>query len=177
MNFRQKEETIIKTMAERNYDMFDGNKNEALDFLGAQLESFPRYANSVIRMEQMQPILYARYEGQELRDRVTDMDKNRRIAHEAAISSLNVLNRFSKNLGLEPFADIDTTDRYKVADFVGQYCNEVYLNRSGGDMYQATKDRTEDFDTKKHADRMQELTNKYSGVLNQSENSGAEMTL
>lgn len=125
--FLEKEKQLIKAMQQKDFQpFFEGDKNDAFDTLAKALDSFPAYKNSVIRMTVMQPIIYARYEGQDLRDKISNLDSNRRSAYESAIANISMLNRICDAYGTERFADIDTKNRCQVANFVGQYCAEVY---------------------------------------------------
>lgn len=157
MNFLDKERRIIERLQQTKYEMFDGDKEEAFDFVSEQLEKFPQYTNIVIREQIMMPIWRFRYDGEELRDKIQDIDQKRKIAHDSAIASVNILNRLSKNLGLEPFADIDTNDRHEVANFVGQYVNEVYNKGIGNTFDDATHEKTEEYDTKKISSMLKEV--------------------
>ena len=123
----EREKNLVKSMQEQDFQpFFDGNREDAFITITNAFDSFLAYQNTVIRLTATQPIIRARYKGQELRDRVSDIDGSRRIAHEAAISKITMLNRICDAYGTERIADIDTTDRYQVADFVGQYCGEIY---------------------------------------------------
>lgn len=125
--FLEKEKQLIKAMQQKNFQpFFEGDKNDAFDTLAKALDSFSTYKNSVIRMTVMQPTIYAKYEGQDLRDKISNLDSNRRSAYESAITNINMLNRICDAYGTERFADIDTKNRYQVANFVGQYCAEIY---------------------------------------------------
>lgn len=175
MNFAQKEAAIIQKMHDTGYQQFGGNKDKALEFLGSRLESFPDYANVVIREQVMTPIWRAKFDGQEFRDHVQDLDRQRRSAHDSAIMSVNILNRMSQSMGLEPFADIDTNDRYAVADFVGQYVNELYNNGIKGGMDAATLDKRVNYDPKRPHNRLKELDSKFGDIVNQNQNNGMEL--
>lgn len=159
MTYLEKEQAILSKLQAENYASFDGDKEEAFDFLGARLDAFPAYVNAVVRMETMMPIWRARYDTQEFQDSVQRIDTERKHAHDAAIASVNILNRMSKSLGLEPFAEVDTNDRHAVAEMVGNYVNEVYNHGIGG-FDQAVKDKQRDnsrtYDTS-HADRLRDL--------------------
>lgn len=165
---------IMQKMAETNYDMFEGDKDEAMEFLADKLEAFPRYANVVIRQQIMMPIWQQRFEGQEFRDKVQEIDATRRFAHESAISTCNILNRMSKSFGLEPFADIDTGDRHAVAEFVGKSVNEVYNdgigNDSGRAFDNATYDKRVEYNSKHMAAEMAKLDRNYAAI---QQNGGA----
>lgn len=172
----QRANNILKKLKETNYDMFDGDKEEAIEFVSDNLEAFPKYANVVIREQIMMPIWSARYEGQEFRDKVQDIDASRRYAHEGAITACNVLNRLSKNLGLETFADIDTSDRHAVAEFVGRAVNELYndgIGNSDGHAFDAaTYNKMKEYETQKMHEEMAKLDKNNAAIeQNQRENS------
>lgn len=159
--YLQKEENLIKAMKAEQFQLFDGDRDDAYDTLERALVSFPDYANTVIRMQIMMPIWRNRYDGEELRDRISDIDSTRHIRHEAAISGISVLNRLSRIYGLEPFADIDTNDRYAVADFVGSYISEIYEDGTKHSMDSLTKDSTKEYPTKHIAERIAALDTKF----------------
>lgn len=165
MNYIEKETEMIKKLKESNYALFDGDKDDALDFIGDKLDAFPKYANVVINQQITTPLIYNHYDGEELREKIQDLDSKRHWAHEGAIDSLNQLNRLSKDLGLEPFADVDTSDRYKVADFVGQYVSQVYDLGQGKTLDDATYQKRTQYDTT-NAKRLAELDAKFESVLN-----------
>jgi hypothetical protein len=127
----ERTQAIVDRLKETDYELFDNDKDEALDFVESRLEAFLKYADMVIREQIMRPVSKAAYEGQEYRDKVQDYDESRHCAHENAIAAIDALNRISERLGLEPFADVDTKDRYAVAAYIGQVVSEMYeLNRS-----------------------------------------------
>lgn len=77
------------------------------------------------------PIVRARYEGQNLIDRIEALDRNRRIAHERAIMGVQRLNRYSRMFGLPTFFDGDENDRYAMADFYGIVAKTMFEGRMG----------------------------------------------
>ena len=164
MNYIEKEKTMIAKLKESNYELFDGDKTGALDFIGDKLDAFPKYANIVINQQITTPLIYNHYEGEELRDKIQDLDSKRHWAHERAIDSLNKLNRLSTNLGLEPFADVDTSDRYKVADFVGQYVSQVYDLGQGKTLDDVTYNKRDQYETA-NTKRLAELDAKFDTIL------------
>lgn len=172
MDFLQKQEGILKRLKETDYKLFDGDKEDAMDFLGERLEAFPKYANVVVREQIMLPIWRNRFEGQDLRDKIMDIDKSRKIAHDNAISSVNILNRTCRALDLPPFVDIDTSDRYAVADFVGEYVSQVYNHGIGKTMDDATLNKTQEYDTGKIQESIKETEAKLSGIAESA--TGAE---
>lgn len=171
ITYIEKEKKIIQKLKNTNYELFDGDKDDALDFISDKLDAFPNYANIVINQQIVTPIIYERYEGQEIRDRIEDLDKKRRSAHEQAIDGLNILNKLSNNLGLEPFAKVDTSDRYKVADFVGEYVSQVYALGQGKSLDDVTLNKKQSYDLKSKQ-RLAELDAKFGDIIdnNLSEN-------
>lgn len=167
-----KEREIISKLEETGYEMFDGDKEEAMDFISSKVETFPHYANVVINEQIMTPIWRARYEGQELRDKIESIDATRRYAHESAIGAVTALNRFCKNLGLEPFADIDTNDRHAVAEFVGKAVNEVYnagINNGNNAFDAATYQKDKVYDEKRMKEELNKLDKNYAAIQNSSD--------
>ena len=127
----EKQTALLQAMKQQNYQhFFEGDKDDALDTISDAMNSFVEYQNSVINMAIMQPLLYARYEGEELRDRVMNLDQTRRFKHESAIASSNMLNRICNAYGVEPFVNIPDgpveDQRAAVAEFTGTFCQEMY---------------------------------------------------
>ena len=145
MSYLKRENAILSKLKETDYAMFDGDADEAVEFLSSRFASFINYANIVIEQQYRTPLICARYEGEDLCYKIETMDAKRRIRHESAIASVNILNRLSGNLGLEPFADIDTKDRHKVADMVGDYIGELYRTGTKG-FDGATYQKTNEYD-------------------------------
>lgn len=159
MTYLEKEQAILAKLQSQNYAFFDGDKEEAFDFLGARLQAFPDYVNTVVRMETMMPIWRARFDAPEYQEHVQRIDTERKHCHDAAIASVDILNRVSNNLGLEPFAQVNTKDRHAVAEFVGAYVNEVYLHGINGGFDQAVYEmqKIPAEKTKPAYDRLKEL--------------------
>lgn len=134
MTYMDKEGELVKAVvASGGAPMFD-SKEEALEFIGDTLKAFPNYVNTVVAYNVKIPLIYARYDGEELRDRVVRLDTERHNAHEVAIGAVNIMNRVCEKMGLPPFAEVDTTNRAAVADFAGRFVNETYRGDRGGDM-------------------------------------------
>ena len=134
MSYIDKEKAIIAKLKSTDFEMFDGDAEDAYESIGTALDSFTNYANTVIHQQHMLPIYYARFEGQDLRDKIMSDDSRRKIAHDNAIAYVGFMNRLSDRLGLEPFADVDTNDRHEVARFIGDFVNETYNNGISGGM-------------------------------------------
>lgn len=173
----QRQDALIKAINTKGAMNFD-DKDDAYDTIGHCMESFINYQNSVIHMSIMQPIIYAKYDGQEIRDRVQDMDSRRRIAHESAISNANILNRICDMYDVDHIVNVDTSDRHAVADFIGDFCNEMYENGQGlrnqEERAKQINDRTNAhklYDQAKIHRRIEELDEKYGHLLQESEDS------
>lgn len=66
MSYIDKEKAIIAKLKSTDFEMFDGDAEDAYDSIGTALDSFTNYANTVIHQQHMLPIYYARFEGQDL---------------------------------------------------------------------------------------------------------------
>lgn len=130
---------IIKKMVDNlentSYALFrdedtdeEAAKECAEETLQDALESILRYPNCVIHMSNMMELwrTVLCYEGEDYRDRVEKLDKDRRIKHDAAIAAISMLNRICKILGIDQF-DVNLNDRYAVGDWIGAFCGEVFM--------------------------------------------------
>lgn len=72
---------------------------------------------------------YATLEGEELRERVTAIDKRRRAHHEEAIINCRMINRLAACYGIGSVFTGDTEDRLQVADFCLDVTVEVFEKR------------------------------------------------
>lgn len=146
-----RERALIQKLHDTGYAVFDGDKNEAVDFISSNVSRFTNYVNVVVKEQYMGPLWRVQCEQQDYIANMQNIDRERKICHDAAISSVNILNRMSENLGIGKFADIDTSDRRVVADFCGTYVNQVFNKGIGNStMYDAAKDKQNIYDTQKH---------------------------
>lgn len=87
------------------------------------MTSFSDYVTSIYNMEVLIPIQRHRLEGEDLREYISNLDKRRKSCHNAAIASINMINRLAKAVGAEPLyegGEIDAknpTDRRIAANF------------------------------------------------------------
>lgn len=120
-------------MKEKNFSkFFNGNADDAYDTITDAMDSFVEYQNHVINMGVVQPTLHARYEGQKHRDKLEELDRTRKIKHDAAIANASMLNRICDHYGIERIVPVDTNDRYAIADLIGDFCAEVYEENKSG---------------------------------------------
>lgn len=121
---KEKYETLLKEVIK------DEDKDFLLETIEDKVSSFPRYVEQVYNMEVLIPILYARYEGEELRDKITNLDLSRRMAHESAIAACSCLNRLCDSFGVPKICP-ESTNRGLIADFVGKFVYEMFLCGTG----------------------------------------------
>ena len=72
-----------------------------LDAIEQKSSSFVKYVEAVYNMELTTPIIYAKYDGAELRDKIENLDSRRRICHDSAISACAFLNRQCEYYNIE----------------------------------------------------------------------------
>lgn len=101
---------------------------EDQEFIYDCMDTYRKYVNAVIRMEIRIPLIRMRMEPEDLQYEIMQMDANRKRCHDAAIDACNMLNRLSQKLGLPVFFEGNTEDRYQVADFCLEVCQELFLN-------------------------------------------------
>lgn len=119
---------------------------EDLDTLMRYVEAFPKYFDSVIRMETFSATARFRYEGDDLLDKLAKWDSDRRLAHIMATSAINKINRLCKVYEMDPIFEIpgvkenrlnenSITDRKIAADIIYGFCKEVYLDAAEKERY------------------------------------------
>lgn len=114
---KEKYENLLKAVDE-----------EDQEFIYDCMNTYRKYVNAVVRMEIRIPLIRLRMEPEDLQYEIMQMDATRRRCHDAAIDACNMLNRLSERLGLPVFFEGDTKDRYQVADFCLEVCQELFLN-------------------------------------------------
>ena len=140
---------LINTLVESDYALFDGDKDDALEFIEGLLTTFPDYCNIVVRMQALIPVWKIRCEADEFRTRFTEIDTRRKHCHDACISAVDVLNRLFAQLSLGSFCDIDTSDRHVVANMVGDFVIELYrVGTNTGGLDGATYEVRTEYDHK-----------------------------
>ena len=103
---------------------------EMLEFVSERMAHLCNYVDRVVQMEYSIPLLRARYEGQDLIDKIENLDRARRSAHELAIAAVRQLNRLCVAEGVEKLFSGDESDRYQIADFCGLVVNELFEGRT-----------------------------------------------
>lgn len=107
------------------------NDSEMLEIIESDMKALGEYVYAVHMMETSLPIIHINYEGEELRDRVEKLDRNRRDNHDRAIMGVKRLNRFAEMEGVEKIFTGDIEDRYAIADFCRDVTVEMFNDRTG----------------------------------------------
>ena len=95
---------------------------DALDLIETNMNNLNGYVSAVYAMEVQIQTLRFRLEGEDYREAVTNLDKRRRNAHEAAIAAYLA--------GVEPLYSGNLEDRNEVAEFCIAIVDELFHGRS-----------------------------------------------
>ena len=101
---------------------------EILEFIEDQMNYFPKYVNSVVAMQIHTNTYSNKTKDDNYLAKLKTLDETRRMIHESTISACNILNRQCKINNVELICDIDTSDRYAVADFAAEMVKEFFDN-------------------------------------------------
>lgn len=119
-NYLNKLCALFKAMEEDDY-MIEG--------VLLQLENFPKYIKCVLDYVIKGTVVEetnASFE--QVREEKNLLDKRRKQQHDAAIYAMNAINRCCDAYQVERITDIDTADRNAVANFIGKFVYEIYMN-------------------------------------------------
>lgn len=100
---------------------------EFKEIISDQLGLFSDYVN--ILWENAWKVEIIRTSGaspKEVGEELTKLDRARRNSHDSVIGAINLINRIATKFGEPQVTDIDTSDRYLVADFTGDAVMYVY---------------------------------------------------
>ena len=117
---------------DRQNPVGSGIRNMCFDAVESGLRNFVEYVNCVYSMETR--ISIARFQSNdpaEFQEIVKNLDNNRRYAHEAAIASINMIDRICDKMGVEPVYG-GSQDRSDIGDFCGKIVDEYFEGRSRG---------------------------------------------
>lgn len=105
-----------------------GKDDEVFEMVGDALKAFGYYVMSVYEMETRITLLRFRCnDSAEFQAEVTQLDRSRKLAHDAAIAHCSSLNRIAKQLGIEDVNPCpDTDDRYVIANFCADITMEFF---------------------------------------------------
>lgn len=125
--------TVKKLIKEKFLNLVNACKNdsEMLEIIESDMKALGEYVYAVHMMETSIPIIHINYEGEELRDRVEKLDRNRRDHHDRAIMGVKRLNRFAEMEGVEKIFTGNIENRYAIADFCRDATVEIFNDRTG----------------------------------------------
>lgn len=131
----------IKTTADEEF------KEDDIKAVENYVMSFPEYFNSVIAYVVRGNLFGILYEGEEYRDRMTELDQRRRRYHINATDAANKLNRLAEFYHTKPIIEVgrvlnsdDIEDREFVVNYVFRFCTETFLDEVQKSGYNLAKD-------------------------------------
>ena len=119
------------------------------------LKTGAQYYNTVITGSFSSKLAYIRFddEPEKLKDCIENLDKDRRLAHQALTRSVNFLNNMAKMYSVEPIFDIDREldddskdDRDFAAVLVYRFTTEAYLDEMTRSNYLIKEDTFREVD-------------------------------
>lgn len=103
--------------------------NDDLEMLEDAENDFSYYVKTVTDMENGISIAKFRLEGEEHRNYIKNLDNQRRSAHNAAIVSVKILNKFCNLYNADPIFTGNIENRIEVGNFCMEVVNELFENR------------------------------------------------
>ena len=137
--------TNLMMAIDKNNHVGTSNRDMMFNLVKQGFDSFIGYVNAVYEMETS--ISLARFRCDDVRDyqdAVTRLDSSRRVAHDGAITSVNIINRMCDMVGVEHVYD-GTQERNEIGDFCGHFVNEYFEGRALGRVISA-QERDEVFE-------------------------------
>lgn len=101
----------------------------ALSAFESTINSMGDYVNAVLYMETGIQVARFRLEGDEFRDRVMDLDRRRKTAHDAMLGRVASLNRICSMVGCPVFFEGDVENRHAVADYAITVVRSLFASR------------------------------------------------
>lgn len=118
MTALEKQQAICDRLRETDYAAFDGDRETALREVINGFSSIIKYViGTALAKEKM-------FVEQAGMNTAENAEREEQAEYQKLTDSINMLNDLSKKLGLEPFADIDTSDPHAVRRFAGEYTME-----------------------------------------------------
>ncbi|WP_279146013.1 MULTISPECIES: DUF3232 domain-containing protein [Clostridium] len=122
-------ESVKELMAKVDSLENDEDKEMEKELIDSLAKDCADYISAISDMENAINIGRFTLEGDDYRDCIANLDKNRMIKHNVVISGVKVLNRLCLLNGLKPIFQGDTNSRIQVADFAKEYVDELYGER------------------------------------------------
>lgn len=120
--FREKINEFIKVISE-NED------SECLDMMEELIESASHYMRRVNVLEIGLMVGKYNKEGNEYREYIEKLDKQRSNAHNALISNVKIINRLCRNNNLLLIYEGNEEDKIEVAEFAQKVVDELFSTR------------------------------------------------
>ena len=138
--FELKLAELFAAMELRGYDAyFKGSRDKAVEVLQRHLDTMSRYIDAVYAQEAAEAAM-TQAGGQAARDEMERLNGARTAAHNAAMGSLNVVNRVFDGYGLDPFVVVDPADnRSDIGEKIADYVGAMFLGRDGLSRTEAAK--------------------------------------
>ena len=123
---------LFEAMASRGYDaFFKGSRDKAVDVLARHLDCMSEYIDYVYAQEAFE-VAMAGDGGQDARDELERLNGARTAAHNAAMGSVQVVNRVFEGYGQEPFIVVEPGDnRSDIGEKIAAYVSMMFLGREG----------------------------------------------
>ncbi len=102
---------------------------DAIEIIEDAIYIYGEYTLYVYKMESLRSILKTRLESEEYINKIQEMDKNRTIIHNSAISSTKVINRLCEAKELPLFFKGNIEDRVEIAEFIKDVVVNIFENR------------------------------------------------
>lgn len=107
----------------------DPDAEDDIDYIEGYIKNIIDYVSVVDGTIVSGNCARARLEGEAYRQRIMELDRQRRITHEAAIASVSALERIAGMYGVSPLFTGDKDDRDQVADFCLEFVVKIYDQR------------------------------------------------
>ena len=126
--YEQKLNKMLNRLRDTNFAMFDGDSQLALETIADNLSQFTNYHNQIIYERTQTPIIKANVSksAEDIKDDLESLHRGTMMSLDVAHQSAQDLNKISKGLGLEPFAEYNARNKIEVAEFVNDYTTQMY---------------------------------------------------
>lgn len=134
-------DNVAALMSAINEKAAGEERDDDLDFVVREIMHFPAYLNIIVEYVVNRDLIRLRYKGEEYRDRMTKLERDRRSVHIGLTDAVNKLNRLAKLYGVDAIVPVphelssdSTDDRVIALQAAFPFCVETFLDemdRSG----------------------------------------------
>ena len=103
----------------------NGYKEDDIEVVERAVDSIFNYYYISYRNKIHTPIVYAKYEGNELVNLLTDINKSEINAHKSAVDGCKMINRLCRLYDVDLICT-ESTDNDEINKFVGEFVLDVY---------------------------------------------------